>query len=84
MTKTETPRAESMTDIAHFSKILADRRIEKTYKAKTYWEFSQFLSFQSLLRFEQTGRFTFGKSLKSVGRPIGSRMAGETKGNPVL
>ena len=40
MTKTETPRAESMTDIAHFSKILADRRIEKTYKAKTYWEFS--------------------------------------------
>ena len=35
VTKTETPRAESMTDIAHFSKILADRRIEKTYKAKT-------------------------------------------------
>ena len=39
MTKTETPGAESMTDIAHFSKILADRRIEKTYKAKTKWEF---------------------------------------------
>ena len=84
VTKTETPRAESMTDIAHFSKILADRRIKRLTRQKRSWSSHQFISFQSLLRFEQTGRFTFGKSLKSVGRPIGSRMAGETKGNPVL
>ena len=29
-------------------------------------------------------RSTFGNNLKSVGSPIGSRVAGETRGRPVL
>ena len=71
----KTPRAKGMAYIAHFLQILPNHKkklINLLWKGKVTMQYSAL------------SKSTFGNNLKSVGSPIGSRMAGDTRGRPVL